>query len=298
MSEEKKTTQLAVLQPKLAALDQFAEENSLAVLTEGKGAFTAAIQVADAIGQLKAMLTEDVMKPIMALQGTALGFKTDADKNGGYPLEVVRDCFIEGTLKGFKFVANQSNIIGGRWYATKEGFEEWFARQGRLGKITDLKVELSVPKIISENEAHVTASVTWKKEGTGDGIKPNAISIRVNKGQGADAILGKARRKILAQAYARITGTIVTDGSVDEAEPINVEARTVVEGSAGDVKVASDEQKQLLKEIVGDKAEKVNAYLVKVGSIKPGQTYTDLKPKAASSIIGNPKAFMAAVEAN
>ena len=45
---------LVALAPQLEALDKFAEDNNLSVLTEGKGAFTAAIAVADAIGQLKA----------------------------------------------------------------------------------------------------------------------------------------------------------------------------------------------------------------------------------------------------
>lgn len=306
MSETKAPSQqlVVVLADKLAALDQFAEENSLALLTDNKGGFTAAIAMADAIGQLKLMLTDDIMRPFMALQGTSLGFKTDRDalkeRDPWYDVNTVRDVLIEATIKGFKLVGNQVNIIGGRFYATKEGFENWFLQNARAGKITDLDVKLSVPKIIAENEAHVTGTISWKHDGAAEKIENVVIPIRINKGQGADAILGKARRKLLQQAHSKITGTIVTDGEIGDADAINVETRPVTDPAAQPGAAATpltDEQKQLLKEIVGTNGDKANAFLRSQGSIKADQTFLDLKPKAASSIIGRSKDFLNAIGA-
>jgi hypothetical protein len=50
------------------------------------------------------------------------------------------------------------------------------------------------------------------------------IPIRVNAMMGADAIMGKAERKILAAAHAQITGTTLGDADATESE---VEIRDV-----------------------------------------------------------------------
>jgi len=51
--------------------------------------FERAYKIADAITRLSEILTPEYMKPIMAMQGNKLGFKTDKDKTGGYPESVV-----------------------------------------------------------------------------------------------------------------------------------------------------------------------------------------------------------------
>lgn len=300
---------LVAFAQQLEQLDQFATDNNLVALTEGKGSFTAALAVADAIGQLKVMLTPEIMKPIMALQGTTLGFKTDMDKEGGYKVDVVRDCFIEATLRGFQMVNNQTNIIGGRAYQTKEGFEAWALKQAKLGRLTDYRDAYSTPRQVSENEAVVKVSATWVWLGKADKMENVDISIRVNKGQGADAILGKAKRKLLARIYTRVTGTVITEGDANEATVIDVDARKVADagaagkqpdggsGTTGPV-MASEEQKQLLREIVGDKhAEKANAWLLAHNAIPKDGSYLDVSAKTAAKIIGDSKAFFTAIGA-
>ena len=233
-------SQLAIparLEAKLPELDGFAESNSLALLTDGKGGFTAAIAMSTAINQLREMLTDDIMAPIMALQGSALGFKTDKDKdpeNQRYPVNVVRDVLIEATIKGFKLVCNQSNIIAGRFYATKEGFEDWMLRASRRGDLTDFRDEYGVPKYISDQEAHVLVSASWKWKGKADAFKDVPIAIKINKGQGADAILGKAKRKLLSRIYSRVTGTVITEGDAGDAIDVTATAVDAQRGIVGD----------------------------------------------------------------
>jgi len=288
---------LATLLPKIAALDQFAECNNLALLTENKGQFESAIMVADAINQLKAMLTPEIMQPIMALQGTPLGFKTDMDKTGGYPVEVVREAFIEVTLKGFKVVGNEMNIIANRAYITKEGFEGALLRLAKKGHFTDYQDAYSVPKIVSETEAIVTASASWKWKGTPGKIENAQFSIRVNKGMGADGIQGKAKRKLKARVFERVTGTVVTDGDASEGPVIDIQTTpasgtTTQQQPAG----ATEDQKTLLKELLDPQhVEHANAWLLGKGAIPAGGSYLDVRASMAEKILGKPKDFLAAI---
>lgn len=294
--------QLSVVQ-RVEEIDAFAESHNLAVLTEGKGRFAAAIAVADAITQLKSMLTKEVMQPIMALQGTKLGFRTDKDKDGGYSMEVVRDCFIESTLKGFKMVGNQSNIIAGGFYPTKEGFEDFFLRLGRTGKFTDFRDSYSVPKALGD-EFLVIASATWVYQGKPDKFEKVEIPIRANKGQGSDAILGKAKRKLLAKIYSRITGTVITDGDVSDAidvetSPGGEKGRASGAGPGttpgGAVEMPDEEVLVQLDDMLAGNEDKANAFLVEQGAIAKGQTYRSVSLKWARRILKQANSFIEAI---
>ena len=146
-----KENQLAKLEPTLVELDTFARDNNLAVLTENKGLFSASIHLANAMVQLKAMIPEEVMNMLMTLQGSPLGFKTDKDKTGGYPVETVRDVMIDMTIKGgFLLFQNEVNIISGQGYVTKDGFKGWFARASKAGLCTYPIINIGVPKIAGD----------------------------------------------------------------------------------------------------------------------------------------------------
>jgi len=294
---------LAKLESKLTELDQFAEKNNLAVLTDGKGGFTAAVAMAEAIGQLKAMLTPEIMQPIMALQGTTLGFKTDKDKEGGYPVDVVRDVMITATLRGFKMVLNHTNIIGGNFYAAKDGLEDWILRSSKRGELTDFRDAYSVPKYISDQEAHVNVSASWIFKGKPDSIKDVPLAVRVNKGQGADAILGKAKRKLLARVISRVTGTVVAEG--DAGDAIDIVATPVTgPGAPGGTEAskapvgATDEQKERLHHLLEVHWEKANTFLIAQKRIPDGATYVSVTAKMAQQIIDRPKDFLSAIGAN
>lgn len=295
----------AEMKEKLVALDQFAQSNSLALLTDGLGGFTAAINMSSAMGQLRAMLTDEIMEPIMALQSSALGFKTDKDKDPPsqrYPIEVVRDVLIEATLKGFRMIGNQTNIIAGRFYATKEGFEDWMLRESRKGHMTQFQDAYSVPKYVSDQEAHVNISASWTYKGKMDSFKDVTIAIRINKGQGADAILGKARRKLLARIYSRSTGLVIAEGDAGEP-PIDVTTTPVSDGPANTLGApkspvgATDEQREALIKLLEPHAEKANAFLVAQKRIPEGGSYKNVTAKMAQQILDRPNDFLRAAGA-
>lgn len=183
------------------------------------GKIERAVVLAKSIDALRRSLTPERMAPIMALQNTPLGFRTDKP-DGGYPVEVVKECVIEACIIGVDVVGNQFNIIARRCYVTREGMSKLCRDfQG----LTDLRIEMGVP-VGKGDGSIVPCETSWMLNGVRDELKGN-IPVRVNVGMGADAILGKADRKIKARIYSRITGSEFThEGEVDDAEPKSTKA--------------------------------------------------------------------------
>lgn len=228
------------LKSSMARLDAIANESAL-LSTQGSP-FTLAVTMANAIGEIREALTDEVMNSvIMPLMNSKLGFRTDKDparpawdkktsryaSPEPYGVEIVRECAIEAILRGLPIVGNCWNIISAQTYVTKEGF--WFLLGKRVPGLTDLKVLVGVPKMLkppgdarnASNEeakgAVVSCSASWKLNGATDRVE-REIPIRVNAMMGADAIMGKAERKVLAAAHAQITGTALGDADATELE--------------------------------------------------------------------------------
>lgn len=175
--------------------------------------FKRTLSIASAIGELRSLLTPKVMEPIMNLQNTSLGFKTD--QTSGYQVDVVRDCLIEACLNGVYPVGNEFNIIARQCYITKEGFAH------KLRDIHGLSYTITpdIPHLNTEGTAILEMTIEWTYNGKSN-TKAMKFAIRVNKMMGADAIIGKATRKARAWLYTTITGQEVGDG---EAEPIIID---------------------------------------------------------------------------
>lgn len=215
---------LTVPGDQLARIEAIAAECSLEALAN-YGHFTRAMKMALGIRLLKETISGPILKELMSLQGSALGFRTDKDRDGGYDEKTVKECAIAATLRGANWVGNEFNIIASREYMTKE----FFTRKLReFPGLTDLKLFPGVPHS-ANGGAMVPYSATWKLNGRPDRIDrlltraeggdiDERICVRVNQGMGADAILGKAERKIRAAIYSRVTGSDVTDADVDDAE--------------------------------------------------------------------------------
>ncbi len=226
--ENKPTTKIQVPAPRantLAIAKRIDEIASGAVeLFKEAGSFEAELSVAQAMNDLRLALTNEVMAPVMALMNTDLGFRTDRDpkqtdtKTGKplepYPVEVVRECFVESKLRGFHTIGNEWNIISGRFYACKNGLRRKVTTHPG---VTDFKDRYDVPRVAGEKGAIVKASASWKKDGVADSIECE-IPVRVNFGMGSDAILGKGERKLLRRVHDRLSGVITPEGDVSDAE--------------------------------------------------------------------------------
>ena len=193
-------------------LDLLAESGLACVdLKEG---FKRAMLTAVCVEKLRGALTPVVMQPIMALQNSALGFRTDKEKEGGYPVEVVKDCLIDAVMNGLLPCGNQFNIISRRMYVTKEGFT-YLLDQAGVKYTIDQAVPVSKP-----GGAIVETDMRWEYQGE-KGEKHLSIPVRVNAGMGADAILGKADRKAKCWLYNNLRHTTLSDGEVSEMREVS-----------------------------------------------------------------------------
>lgn len=209
--------------------------------TEGLNGFKKAYMMAEGIKQLKELLTPEYMAPIMQLQGSKLGFRTDKDlnkdrtKGPGYPMEVVKDCIIEAVLNGLEVTGNQFNIIAGNCYPTKEGCG------AILNKFPGLKYQiiLSLPRTnatasSAATSAAVDALIKWTLNGE-QNQETIPIAVKMDAYTSLDAVNGKATRKARAWLISRITGSEITDGEVEDA------TATVMSSKTKETKVSDEE---------------------------------------------------------
>ena len=207
----------------IAKLEAIVREHSLAV-SEQAGRIGAGLTVARGYRRLKEALTEEVMADIMAIQGQPIGFLTDKDVQGGYSVDEVRNCLIDAAFHGAYASNNEFNIIAGRAYITKNGFARMLREYPGL---TDLKIILDVP-VMKSGGAIVRSSARWRINGVPDMLM-RVIPVRVNRGMGTDAILGKATRKLFAAVYGQLTGSehTVPEGEVDEGDSLKPAAQSI-----------------------------------------------------------------------
>jgi hypothetical protein len=187
------------------------------------------IELSTGISKLKQIMNEQVVrKYFMPLQGSKLGFLTDKDKSGGYGWEQVRDALIEGMIRGLRPVGNEINIIADNMYAAVNGVERLVVQ---FPGLTDLWIVPGVPQSGGDKGAYVPMRATWilnrqpmemvrdvekREDGT---VSDTRICVKVNSGMGPDAIIGKARRKMLFSIYQRISNC--SFALADAGDPID-----------------------------------------------------------------------------
>ena len=190
----------------LVELQEIADRTTLAKL-EAMPSVQRAVTLAKGMVALRSKIQGEVLDMFCELAGTNLGFKMDKPT---YPKEVIRDCIIEAMIRSAAPVGNEFNIISGKCYLTKEYYERMCSET-----VQNLRVTEGVPVIASSGGgALVPMLASWSVNGLIDRIdcvksegSDTRIAVRVNKGMGADAILGKAYRKLFARIYRRATGS-------------------------------------------------------------------------------------------
>lgn len=196
------------LQIAVAEIDKIKNQ----VLISSVSSFESVIVRSSAIVSLRSIITDEIMQAhIMPLMGSRLGFKTDKDKNGGYPVSVVKDCLIEAVLSGVNSVGNQFNIIAGNMYITKEGFT--YLLKGLVGlsySITYPKIQIAANKVTADAECYVR----WSLNGI-DYEETLKFTIKAGAYASEDAIMGKAERKTKHWLYNTLTGSELPEGEID-----------------------------------------------------------------------------------
>lgn len=206
---------------KLKEPERFDLMNTIAneiLLSTTKNHFHMAALKANAIAQLKKILTDELVKGIKdSLENTRLGYMTDSKE--GYNIETTRLCLIEAALDGQYWHGNEFNIIAGNKYITKEGF---IGRMSRNPDFTDVKIQLGLPIWNeSDKKAVVKFKASWKYQSHSDNLE-DEIPIKLQYTKTGycvttdDAIFGKANRKIRARIWEQATGNYLADGDIEE----------------------------------------------------------------------------------
>ena len=202
------------------------------VLASNVQGFQKAYVTSSAIQIIKEQLSDEYMKPIMMLQGTSLGFKTDMDtvkkqvsgkwvteKGPGYPLDIVKECLIEATFLGLEVTGNQFNIIGGNMYPTREGFGALLDKMKGLKKDFQYK---NIQQPPNQKVAYITVTITWQFDGETASKQTIEFPIKSNEYTSYDALIGKAERKAKRWLYNTIKGTDISDGDVSDIPHVEV----------------------------------------------------------------------------
>ncbi len=193
------------------------------------GQMERALATAAALQRLRTLLTPALLENVMALQGTSLGFATDKDREGGYPPEVVRDVFLDASIRGLRAVGQEFCIISGRMYAAKNGLKRLIIEWPGL---SDWEEKIGIP-VRGQNYVTVPCRARWKLGGKADQVEfkgDDAIPIVVHSNTGVDAMRGKAARKLYAAVYDRLTGReneLVESEGPTGADIIDVPAKPV-----------------------------------------------------------------------
>ncbi len=213
----------------LQTLDRIAGENAQLIAVGATTTLAQAYSYAMAVESVMAALTPDVMaKVFFPLKNKGrLGWRTDKE----YTAEQLRDVWCDALLRGMLPVNDEVCIIGGNAYPEKNFFKR---KLGAFPGLTDLKLQ---PSKVELKPVGATCEMTLTckiggKQYTLERKGESAIPIRLNAGQGADAAIGKAERKIMAQFYGQITGS--DSGDDDTVDTVDV-AQTngkVVEATA------------------------------------------------------------------
>jgi hypothetical protein len=198
-----------------------------------------AVILATGMGALRRAMSDELVKEVfMPLQGTALGFITDKDRDGGYPVSVVRDCLIEAMVMGLRPIGNEINIISGRAYAAKSGVARLVQE---FPGVSDLVITPGVAQMVGDKGALVPMRASWYFHGepkvlirdvekAPDGtMRDTRVMVRVNSGMGADAIIGKATRKVLKAILDQLTGSVM---QIADGETVDTIGEVVTEPTA------------------------------------------------------------------
>jgi len=234
---EKKPTATTAIEKATTDIEAALAECNVAALKQ-LPALRQAVVLATGVSQLRAALTDDVMKRVfMPLMGSPLGFITDKDReepNKRYGIEVVRDCLIEGMIRGLRPTNNEINIISRRCYAAKNGVARLLSEVDGLSNLETLTgvphnmpsgalVPVTIRWLLNGTQHERVFDIVKRKDGTSTDRR---IPVRVNAGMGADAIIGKVTRKAHKAVLDQLTGSALTvqDGEVLDTEGVEIPA--------------------------------------------------------------------------
>ena len=253
-TQEEKPLLDQVIDETCRTLDRTASRYQKA-LAEAHGHTQRAILLGRGVSAIRGLLTDAVMKEIMPLMNSQLGFMTDrgpqarSDKlKTPYSVPEVRECLVQAILQGFFWTNNEFNIIAGRFMGVLNG---WKRKCEELPGVTDLHVIPGVPRV-ENGQTMVRVAGRWRLDGqahqlTGPDGKPGVVfPVPSNEYSGPDAAMGKAERRAYKLIHKTITGSRLTDADdADDGEiagGLDTERENVMEELSGRLQHAESER--------------------------------------------------------
>jgi len=190
------------------------------------------IVMAMAIKDLREALTPEAMAAVKELAGTSLGFLTDRKPNEQYPIDVIRECVVEAMIRGVGVVGNQFNIIAGRFYMARNGWEAKLRKAGctqivpTVGKPEDIREGKANNNGFAKHTATFGAQATCIKGGqrysvsacVSDGIdgRIEASAFGKDMTDCLPGMKGKVEARILKKLYCLACDAIEADDDVQD----------------------------------------------------------------------------------
>ena len=223
-----KTENLPALRQKTERINEIVRACQTELVQSFGNRFLRAVTMAGAITELRQALTPDIIRQLSSLQGTPVGFMTDKKPGEApYPDDVVKECVLEGLMRGLNPYNNEFNILAGRFYITKNGMTNMVLSFPGLSQYRE---EYDPPELPPgewkpgnngknypvAKTCIVTCRASWLLNS-----QPHELSAEIPiicyPNTAVDAVLGKANRKLKSRVHERLTGLAVAN-FYEEAE--------------------------------------------------------------------------------
>lgn len=191
------------------------------------------IVMAMAIKDLREALTPEAMSAVKELAGTSLGFLTDKQGDKQYDVATIRECVVEAMIRGVGVVGNQFNIIAGRFYMARNGWEAKLRKAGctqivpTVGKPEDTREGKANDRGFAKFTATFGAQATCIKGGqrysvsacVSDGIdgRIEASAFGKDLTDCLPGMKGKVESRILKKLYCLACDAIEADDEMQDS---------------------------------------------------------------------------------
>lgn len=177
--------------------------------------------------EIKNQIVGKPLEIIKSLMNTGIGFKTDrpnSKDNTVYPDEIIKNCVVQAIMHGLRIHGNEFNILGGNFYATKEGLD----RIVHNNPLLEEKVKEKIKAFIQSDKTGIwafTFEYSYKLKGEQKTTEEVTVYVKGKMGNydiPFDAVMGKAKRKLYKTVYNEMTQGFKLEDA-DDIDDIEVE---------------------------------------------------------------------------
>lgn len=182
--------------------------------------FQKSLYIASYLQQIYELIPRDTINLCRNLMNKGIGFKTDRKD---YDDDTIRDCMVQAMIHGFRVHGNEFNILGGNFYATKEGLERVVKTYPTLKGEPEIEIRGSTRSKETRNWRFVFNYHFEYKSGKKDTGQLSFI-VRGTAGKSNyevpyEAVEGKALRKCYKALYNRLNRNF----SIKDTDDIEIE---------------------------------------------------------------------------